>query len=74
MAIERVSNMQLDLELTAEHLDALARLLKGQAMFISRSRLSDNSQDLHSIENCLTGLAATISDLRGVAQNISKVA
>lgn len=74
MQIERLDNIQHDLEDTATHLDALSRMLRGHALYLRHSRLSDNSADIAYIERHLSGLDLSISDLRGVARNISKVA
>ncbi|WP_213881637.1 hypothetical protein [Pseudomonas sp. dw_358] len=74
MQIERLDNIQHDLEDTAAHLDALSRMLRGHAHYLRHSRIGNNSADIDFIENHLSGLAVSISDLRGVAHNISRVA
>ncbi|WAH57168.1 hypothetical protein LZ023_29885 [Pseudomonas silvicola] len=74
MHIERLGTIQHDLEHTAAHLEALSRMLEGHALFLRRSTYSDNTADIAFLENHITGLAASVTDLRGVAQNIAKVA
>ena len=74
MQIERLDTIQHDLEDTAAHLDALAQLLQGHALYLRHSRYTDNSADIDFIESHLSGLALSIRDLRGVAHNISRVA
>lgn len=74
MHIERLNTIQHDLEDTATHFDALSRMLQGHALYLRHSRLTNSSDDIDFIESRLNGLALSISDLRGVARNISKVA
>ncbi len=70
MHIERLNSMQRDLEGTAEHLEALSRLLEGHARYLRHA----NSGDATFIETRLNGLTASVVDLRCVAQRIGKVA
>lgn len=74
MQIERLNNIQIDLEDTATHLAALSRMLEGHARYLRRSHCADHSLEIESIEHRLQGLAASIADLRGVAGEIAKVA
>lgn len=74
MQIERLDIIQHDLEDTAAHLSALSRMLEGHALYLRHSRHGDNVAEIDSIESRLSGLAASIVDLRGVAQKIGKVA
>jgi hypothetical protein len=74
MNIERLDNIQHDLEDTAAHLDALRKVLEGHVHFLRHSRCVDASADIAFIESNLTGLAASIIDLRGVAGSIARVA
>lgn len=74
MQIERLNTIQHDLEETAAHLAALSIILEGHARYLRHARYSGNTDQIDSIEHRLTGLAASITDLRGVAHNISKVA
>jgi hypothetical protein len=70
MQLELLDNIQLDLEGTAAHLDSLRRMLEGHMVFMRHT----DSNDISSVELQLTGLAASVTDLRGVARNISRVA
>ncbi|MFF7708344.1 hypothetical protein [Pseudomonas sp. NPDC007930] len=74
MQIEPLENILLDLEGTAAHLAALSKVLEGHAVYLRHMPGPDNGADIDSIERQLNGLASSISDLRGVAQKISKVA
>jgi hypothetical protein len=70
MQIEDLSNIKLDLEGTAAHLEALSKMLRGHAIFLRHS----NPGDIPSIETQLSALALSVVDLRDVARNIAKVA
>jgi hypothetical protein len=74
MQIERLDAIAHDLEDTAAHLAALSRVLEGHARYLRGSRCGDKLADIDSIEHRLDGLAASILDLRGVAEQISRVA
>jgi hypothetical protein len=74
MQIERLGTIQGDLEHTAAHLEALSRMLQGHALFLRHSTYADSSADIDFIERHLHGLAESVTDLRGVARNIAKVA
>lgn len=74
MQIERLDTIQHDLEDTAAHLSALSKMLEGHALYLRHSRHGNNLAEIDSIETRLSGLAASIVDLRGVAQKIAKVA
>jgi hypothetical protein len=70
MQLEQLDNIQLDLEGTAAHLEALRKMLEGHIVFMRHT----NATDIDDVESQLNGLAASVSDLRGVARNIRKVA
>lgn len=74
MQIERLDIIAHDLEDTAAHLAALSTVLEGHARYLRHSTYADNLAEIDSIEHRLDGLAASIRDLRGVAQQIGKVA
>jgi hypothetical protein len=72
LRVERLGNIREDLEATAAHLDALALVLQGHATFLRHHSWSDNTADIEFIESRLSGLAAAIAELRGVAETIGR--
>jgi len=74
MQIERLGTIKYDLEHTAAHLEALSKMLQSHALFLRHSNYGDSHADVAFLENHISGLSASVNDLRGVAQNIVKVA